>query len=695
MSLSACAKRTSTAWRASLGIALALGVGNASALPGFGDTVNAACAAQERVPASPYDAESPFTSETGCQLCHDAGPAGGVGAGRIAMGDSNGPDDIDFFCQLANTPPSLAAIGNKTVQVGETLEFVVNATDEDTGEELEFSLTDAPTGAELDDNFDGSAVFSWTPEEAGDYSATITVTDLSEEAASETFAITVSEAEPVNLPPVLSEIGDQAATTGVELVINLSATDPDEDDLMFSAGDLPTGAVLDDAQDGTASITWTPDAGQESVEISVSVSDGDLSDDETFTIVVNEANRAPELAAIGQQMVVAGETLEIGLSASDEEGDNLSFEVADAPDGSTFMDNEDGTASFAWPTVAEDVGEHAVTFIVTDDGVPVGTDMEVVTIIVLDADDPEPNQAPTLDPIGNKSGVEGELLMFNVTATDPDGDPLTLSAEGLPDGAAFDEVEDGSGLFSWTPNVDDVGNHTVTFFATEIPETEVTVIVEGLDGPLQASEEITITIDPANGEDVNRPPELNRIGGRKPPAGSRFRMTFGASDPDGDALTFTASGLPEAAEFTDNGDGTAKLFWFTQNPDDIGEYELMITVSDGEFSDSETSVIIIRDPNKAPEFAGIGMRKPPAGVRLRMTVRASDADGDGIMLSAENLPDGATFMDNGDGTGMLEWRIPLEAEGEEHTVTFTATDDHVPPASSSATSLIIVKPPRQ
>jgi hypothetical protein len=73
--------------------------------------------------------------------------------------------------------------------------------------------------------------------------------------------------------------------------------------------------------------------------------------------------------------------------------------------------------------------------------------------------------------------VEGRSLEFTVTATDPDGDPLTFSAYNLPDGASFDTV---TGIFSWTPRYDQAGVYVVRF--------------EVSDGELSDFEDVTITV---------------------------------------------------------------------------------------------------------------------------------------------------------------------------------------------------------
>ena len=62
--------------------------------------------------------------------------------------------------------------------------------------------------------------------------------------------------------------------------------------------------------------------------MTVTVSDGNVADDDavTFTIVVDNVNRPPVLASIGNQSANEGTTLNVALSASDpDSGDTLTF----------------------------------------------------------------------------------------------------------------------------------------------------------------------------------------------------------------------------------------------------------------------------------------------------------------------------------------------------------------------------------
>ncbi len=84
------------------------------------------------------------------------------------------------------------------------------------------------------------------------------------------------------------------------------------------------------------------------------------------------------------------------------------------------------------------------------------------------------NQPPVLNPIGNQSVAAGSLLEFTVTATDPDGDPISLylDTSSAIAGVTFVDNGDGTGVFSWTPNLSQLGTHLIGFFATAGGQTD-------------------------------------------------------------------------------------------------------------------------------------------------------------------------------------------------------------------------------
>jgi hypothetical protein len=201
------------------------------------------------------------------------------------------------------------------------------------------------------------------------------------------FIIATSDTLPVNNPPVLEPVNDQAVDEGSLLSILLSASDPDDgDSWSFSMIDAPATALLEDNYDGTATFSWRPDFDQAGdYPVSFIVTDNGLpsaSDSETITITVVDVNQPPMLTPIGNQAVNENEPLSIPLTASDPDGDNVSFSVSGAPTGSIWVDNLDGTANFSWTPEAGSEGIYPVSFAVTDDGAPAATDSEEISILV-------------------------------------------------------------------------------------------------------------------------------------------------------------------------------------------------------------------------------------------------------------------------------------------------------------------------
>lgn len=99
------------------------------------------------------------------------------------------------------------------------------------------------------------------------------------------------------------------------------------------------------------------------------------------------------------------------------------------------------------------------------------------------------NDPPTIAFIPAQQVMEGDLLTFQVNATDPDGDNITLSAQNLPANASFPTVQGTgsvSGTFSFTPSsTQGPANYTVTFTARDDSNAtdQKSVNIEVLDRP--------------------------------------------------------------------------------------------------------------------------------------------------------------------------------------------------------------------
>ena len=179
--------------------------------------------------------------------------------------------------------PVLGSIGDKAVAEGETLSFKVRASDPN-GEALTYSATGLPSGASFDP---GTREFTWTPsfDQAGTYEGITFRVHDGLHSDSETIAISVRN---VNRAPALDPVGNRTVAEGGFLSFNISGSDPDGDDLTFSAPLLPPDAMFDPTN--VNEFSWTPDyddAG--SYLVRFKVSDGSASDTQEIYIKVTQA----------------------------------------------------------------------------------------------------------------------------------------------------------------------------------------------------------------------------------------------------------------------------------------------------------------------------------------------------------------------------------------------------------------------
>ena len=423
--------------------------------------------------------------------------------------------------------------GPQTVIVDNLLEFTVVASDND-GPSLTIGASELPEGAELADcvyetagiAVTGSCQFRWTPAEtdleASPYEASFIVSD----GAGETTEKVVTIAVIANVPPVLQTIGDRTVQAEKPLGFTVSASDPDGPAPLTL--DIISGkpeeasfepASIEDGDTVVYSFSWTPsgpDVGVHELTFSAADVSGRTSS-ETIKVTVTPPNQPPTLAPIGPHTVATESPLTIMVSANDPDGPApLILGASPLPVGASFSDHGGGAGEFSWtPSGPGAVGAYQVTFTAAD-----GEDLaasETVTITV------EPNQPPTLAPIGDQTVVAENPLSFSVSATDNDGPaPLTLDISGAPEGASFEatSTEDDDTLvygFSWTPTGAEVaGIYQITFTATD-------------GAGNSASEEISIEVEP------NQPPVLAPIGGRSANVDSLLSFAVSASDPDGPA----------------------------------------------------------------------------------------------------------------------------------------------------------------
>ena len=409
----------------------------------------------------------------------------------------------------------------------------------------------------------------------------------------ETITVTVHE---TNLSPVLELIGGQTVAEGSLLSFTASATDVDlpAENLSFSldAG-APDGATIDPT---TGVFQWTPNESQGPAVYSLTVrvtDDGvpSLEDFETVTITVMEVNRAPELAAIGDQSVDEGSLLTFTAAATDADSpaNILSFSLdVGAPDGATIDPN---TGEFRWrPPGGTSLGDHSVTVRVSDDSAPSLDDFETITITVNDV-----NLPPVLSVVDAQSIDEDSQLSFMVSATDQDlpaNNVIFSLGAGAPEGAAIDPI---TGDFRWTPTE----SQGPAVYAIQVRATD--------DGTPSRSD--VKTIDITVGE-VNQTPVLTGIGGQHLDIGSPITFTVSATDADLPAnnLVFSlAANAPSGATIDPS---TGHFSWTPQPGTSLGSHRVTIRVTDDGVPSRTASTFVLFSTDIFPEINLVGNGQP-------------------------------------------------------------------------------------
>jgi parallel beta-helix repeat protein len=468
--------------------------------------------------------------------------------------------------------------------------------------------------------------------------------------------------------PVVTAPAAASVNEGSPLALNITASDPDGNPITtLTATGLPAGATFTAGAGNTSgTLNWTPGYTQPgNYTVSFTAANA-LSGSASTTITVNFVDRPPVVTAPSVATVNEASLLTINVTASDPNGDALqSLTASGLPTGATFTPGTGNTAgTLSWTPGYTQAGTYTVTFSAANNLSGSAT----TTITVNNVDRPPVVTAPPAVSVN-----EGSPLAVNVTASDPDGDPITaLTAAGLPAGATFTPgAGNTTGTLSWTPGYTQAGTYTVSFTAANALSGSVTT---------------TITVN-----FVDQPPAVTAPPNVTVGEGSALTINVTASDPNGDAITaLTAdlSALPAGAKFTPGpGDTTGTLIW-TPGYSDAGKYAVTFTAANA-LSGSATTAIIVNHLDRAPVVTAPPNANVNEGSPLTVSVTASDPDGDTITtLTADlsHLPPGAKFTAGpGDTTGTLIW-TPGYSDAGKYAVTFTATNA----LSGSATTAIIV-----
>ena len=362
----------------------------------------------------------------------------------------------------------------------------------------------------------------------------------------------------------------------------------------------------------------------------------------------------PSITGTPSVTVVAGTQYSFQPSASDTDGDALTFSIANIPKWATF-DTTSGLLT-GTPT-SSDVGSYqSITISVADGKAVAQLTPFTITVTAPSAPPPPTNSPPTITGTPAVTVQAGSHYAFQPSAHDPDGNSLVFSITGKPSWAAFSTT---TGLLSGTPASTDVA-------------TDSNIVISVSDGKLSVSLpafNIQVTaIPPA--PPTNTPPKITGTPATTVQAGSAYSFTPAASDADGNTLTFAITNKPSWANFST---ATGQLSG-TPATANVGTYSnIVISVSDGTTSVSlpTFSIQVTAPPAIPPTISGNPPTQAQAGTAYSFTPTASDANGKTLSFSVQNKPSWATFSI---ATGQLSGTPGSADVGTDANIVITASD---------------------
>jgi hypothetical protein len=321
-------------------------------------------------------------------------------------------------------------------------------------------------------------------------------------------------------------------------------------------------------------------------------------------------------------------------------------------DGELYQPNE-SLAGF----IGEDLAGTWTLTVSDNAGLDTGT---LDSWCLLPATQPIVNDPPVAGPLADVGVNTGEALNYDAGAafSDPEGDTLAFTADGLPAWAAIDPA---TGVITGTPGVADAGVFEVTVTASEV----------GTPDTFSADAAFTLTVT-----EVNLPPELDSpIPDTDASAGVPFTFDAGAyfSDPNGDALAFVALGLPAWASI----DPATGIITGNPTPADAGGGVFVTVRATENHPDARTAqdgfLLEVVDDNVAPVATSLEDVGVEVGADLAFDAAAafSDPDGDTLAFSATGLPAWAAINPV---TGVITG-TPGAADVGDSFVTVTTTED--------------------
>ncbi|HVS40443.1 MAG TPA: putative Ig domain-containing protein, partial [Gemmataceae bacterium] len=465
----------------------------------------------------------------------------------VSAADGTETATLPITWLVTNGNVSMTNPGGQTNAEGANVSLQLNANDPG-GQPLTWSAVGLPIGLNIDPDsglISGSVDPAAAETSGGVYPVTIATDDGMGSNGSVRITWTITAA---NQAPVLYNPGDQVNLAGDVVSLPLSAYDPDGDTLTFSAAGLPSGLSID-PNSGIISGTIGSPLGLNYYTTTVTASDGSLTASQSFNWFI--VGSYLTIDNPGDQTNSEGDTVSLPIEAAFPGGVG-SFVASGLPTGLSMNDSTgviSGTISY---TAAEDApGGMYNAIVVAEDSYGDSASIQFGWTVN------DVTRPPTLTNPGAQTTAEGNSVSLQIQASSPDGANLTYYASGLPAGLGIDP---DTGLISGTIAYGAAASGGGQYATAVTVQDDAGNVVSG---------QFSWTVTPAT-----PPPWIITPTPPQHVLGDAVNYQVQAGAPDGETLTYSASGLPVGLEINP----TSGLItgYLTQT----GAYNVTVSASD-------------------------------------------------------------------------------------------------------------------
>ena len=557
----------------------------------------------------------------------------------ITAANGLGSDATQSFTLTVNaapTAPAIASASSTAFTVGTAGSFTVTTTGSPNAAMTESGSL--PSGVTFTDNGDGTATLAGTPAAGtdGSYPFTITAANGVGSKATQSFTLTVN---PANAVPVITSANGTTFAAGTAGTFTVTTTGyPTAALSATSSPALPSGVTFKDNGDGTATLSGTPPAGsQGTYAATIAAKNSTGTATQAFTLTVNSGLA---ITSANSATATSGTAFSFTVTTTGTPAPTLT-RAGTLPPGITFTANANGTATLSGTPTAAAKGPYPLTFSARNS---TGTTSQAFTLTV--ANPPAFTSAATV------TETAGAAFTFAVAAT---GYPTAaLSAGTLPAGLSFSDNGNGTATLSGTTAVG-AGTYPVTFTAKNAGGS--------------VTQPFTLTVKAA-GTKV-KVPTFTSPATATATSGKAFTFTVTTNGSPTTTYTtnVTRSGtLPAGVSFSNNGNGTATLSG-TPTAASAGTYPITFTATNSAGTVTQAFVLTVTGP---PAITSAASATATAGSAFSFTVKATGGPAP-TLAEAGALPQGLTWVDNGDGTATLAG-TPGVNQGGVYRLTITASN---------------------